>query len=168
MSVRSVRRWSERPPLAEPTADLRVGVRLVLSGTPGELFADARALETAGADSLWVDAADADPYVALASLAAVTWRIQLVASGAPRAPGRAACAWLAAGRLVVAEEAASSGERWLQVDFPNDREAWRALRASAAASGATGIVVPNDPRLMDLLRNPDQIFDRGDLNIAVG
>ena len=154
--------------MAESAANLRIGVRLALSGTLGELFADARALESAGADSLWIDAADAEPYVALAALAAVTWRIRLVASGAAHAPGRAACQWLAAGRLVVAEEAASAGERWLQVEFPADREAWRALRAGALTSGATGIVVPNDPRLMDLLRNPDQTFDRGDLNIAVG
>ncbi len=143
-------------------------MRLVLVGTPGELFADARALESASADSLWVDAADADPYVVLGAVAAVTWKIRLVASGAPRGPGRAACEWLSAGRLIVAEEAASAGERWLRVEFPTDRDAWRALRASAAASGATGVVVPNDPRLMDLLRNPDQTFDRGDLNIAVG
>ena len=143
-------------------------MRLALTGNPGELFADARALESAGADSLWVDASGADPYVVLAAIAAVTLRIRLVASADAHTPGRAACEWLAAGRLVVAEEAASSGERWLQVEFPTDRDAWRALRASAAASGATGIVVPNDPRLMDLLRNPDQIFDRSDLNIATG
>lgn len=121
-----------------------------------------------GADALWVDAADAEPYIALAAMAAVTWRVTLVASGAPGAAGRATCEWLAAGRLVVAEEAARRGERWLRVDFPADRDAWRALRASAAASGATGVVVPNDPRLMDLLRNPDQIPDRADLNIATG
>lgn len=101
-------------------------------------------------------------------MAAVTWRIGLVASGAPHLSGRAACAWLASGRLIVAEDAASAGERWLRVDFPADRDAWRALRASASASGATGIVVPNDPRLMDLLRNPDQIFDRADMNLATG
>jgi hypothetical protein len=143
-------------------------VRLALTTDPGELFADARALESAGAHSLWVDAADADPYVALAALSAVTWRVRLVASGAPLSAGRAACEWLTSGRLVVAEEAASAGERWLHVAFPADRDAWRALRASAAASGATGIVVANDPRLMDLLRNPDQIFDRADLNLASG
>ena len=160
--------WRRSRPLAEPAGDLQIGVRLALNGDPGELFADARALESAGAHSLWVDAADAEPYVALAALSAVTWRVRLVARGAPRSPGRAACEWLSAGRLIVAEEAASAGERWLQVELPADRDAWRALRASAAASRATGIVVPNDPRLMDLLRNPDQVFDRADLNLASG
>jgi hypothetical protein len=42
------------------------------------------------------------------------------------------------------------------------------MRASAAESGATGIVLPNDPRLIDLLRNPDVVDDRSDLNIATG
>lgn len=160
--------WRGSRRLAEPARDLQIGVRLALNGDPGELFADARALESAGAHSLWVDAADAEPYVAIAALSAVTWRVRLVARGAPRSPGRAACEWLSAGRLVVAEEAAIAGERWLQVELPADRDAWRALRASAAESGATGIVVPNDPRLMDLLRNPDQVFDRADLNLASG
>jgi len=28
--------------------------------------------------------------------------------------------------------------------------------------------VANDPRLLDLLRNPDQTFDRADMNLATG
>jgi hypothetical protein len=147
---------------------LRIGVRVALAGDPGELFADARALEAAGAHALWVEAADGDPYVALAALAAVTWRVGLVASGAPSGAGRATCERLARGRLVVAEEAARAGERWIRAEMPAGREAWRAARADALASGATGIVLPNDPRLIDLLRNPDQDDDRADLNIAVG
>src|SRR5205814_8693715 len=66
---------------------LRIGVRFALTSDAGELFADARAVESAGADSLWFDAADGDPYVALAALAAVTWRARLVAKGAPRGAG---------------------------------------------------------------------------------
>ncbi|HEV8470082.1 MAG TPA: hypothetical protein VGR46_10775, partial [Candidatus Limnocylindria bacterium] len=59
---------------------MKIGVELRLSGDPGELFADARALEAAGADSLW-PAGDAERLVLLAALAAVTWRVRLVAVG---------------------------------------------------------------------------------------
>lgn len=145
----------------------QIAVRLALTGDPGELFADARALEAAGAESLWIDASDGDPYVALAAISVATTRIRLVASGAPEGSGRETCAALCRGRLAVAEELAKS-ERWIHAAFPEGRAAWRELRASAAASGATGIVVPNDDRLIDLLRNPDQEDDRSDLNIAVG
>lgn len=147
---------------------LRIGVRCAPTSEAGDLFADARAIEAAGADSLWADATDGDPYVLLAALAALTWRVGLVAAGAPAAPGRATCERLARGRLVVAEELAGQGQRWIHVTFPNDRDEWRAARAAAVEAGATGIVVQNDPRLLDLLRNPDQIFDRADLNIATG
>ena len=146
-------------------ADLRIGVRFALRADPGELFADARAIESAGADSLWFDAADGDPYVALAALAAITWRIRLVAKGAPKGAGRETCAHLARGRLVVAEH---SGERWTHLPFPENRTKWREARAAATAAGVTGVTLPNDQRLLDLLRNPDQEDDRGDLNIAVG
>src|SRR4029079_14801498 len=76
---------SESAPSTTQTAPpvLRIGVRLSAGGDAGELFADAKAIEAAGADSLWVDAADSDPYVVLAALAAVTWRVRLVARGAP-------------------------------------------------------------------------------------
>jgi hypothetical protein len=154
------------PEAAAP--ELRIGVRFVAGEDAGALFADARAVEAAGADSLWADAADGDPYVLLAALATLTWRVSLVASGAPRGGGRGTCERLARGRLVIAEESASRGERWIQAAFPNGRDEWRAQRAAAQASGATGIVVLNDPRLLDLLRNPDQIADRADMNLASG
>ncbi len=153
--------------MAEVQAPL-IGVRFALTGDPGELFADARAVEAAGADSLWADGADGDPYVLLAALAAVTWRVRLVAAGTADDRGRETCERLARGRLAHAQDLARSGERWLQVPFPSSREEWRALRTSAADSGAAGIVLPNDPRLIDLLRNPDVVDDRSDLNIATG
>jgi len=143
-------------------------VRLALDTDAREILADARALEAAGADALWVDAADADPFVTLAAIAAVTHRIQLVASGSPSGPARDTCERLAHGRLVVAEEAERGGEHWLRAPLPGGRDEWHALRALASSSGAIGIVVPNDPRLMDLLRNPDQVADRSDLNLATG
>ncbi|HKY51587.1 MAG TPA: hypothetical protein VJP45_10055 [Candidatus Limnocylindria bacterium] len=152
---------AESPPRA-----LLIGVRLAPQGRDaGELFADAKAIEAAGADSLWVDAADGDPYVILAALAAVTWRTRLVARGAPDdAQARETCARLARGRLVVAEE---SNERWTEAPFPPSRAKWDELRANASAD-LTGIVLPNDPRLIDLLRNPDIVEDRSDLKLSFG
>ena len=147
---------------------LRIGIAITLGGDAGELFADARALEAAGADSLWVDAGATDPYVLLAACAAVTWRVVLVASGGKVGAARTTCEWLSRGRLRDAEALARTGEKWIRSDLPADRAAWRKARQAAAQSGATGIVVPNDPRLIDLLRNPDQEDDRADLNIAVG
>jgi hypothetical protein len=151
---------------AAAVTPVRVGVRLALRGEAGELFADAKAIEAAGADSLWIDAADGHPYVVLAALAAVTWRVRLIARGAPDdVAARESCARLARGRLVVAEEC---GERWTESEFPEDRAAWDELRRASAAAGLVGILLPNDPRLIDLLRNPDVIEDRSDLKLSFG
>ena len=145
---------------------LLIGVRLTAMGDAGELFADAKAIEAAGADSLWVDAADGDPYVVLAALAAVTWRVRLMARGAPTdVAARETCANLARGRLAVAEE---SEERWTESAFPASRAAWDELRSASSAAGVTGLVLPNDPRLIDLLRNPDIIEARDDLKLSFG
>jgi len=148
-------------------AVLLIGVRLTPAGDAGELFADAKAVEAAGADSLWIDAADGDPFVALAALAAVTWRVRLVARGAVAdVAARETCARLARGRLAVAEEL--SEERWTEAPFPASRVAWDELRAASLAAGVTGVVLPNDPRLIDLLRNPDIIEARDDLKLSFG
>jgi hypothetical protein len=147
---------------------LRIAVRLTLPADGRELLADARALEAAAVDAIWVESADADPYVALAAIAAVTWRVGLVAAGAPDGAGRTTCEALANGRLAAAEDLELRGERWIRSDFPDGKDAWRALRADALSGGAAGIVIPNDPRLIDLLRNPDETIDRADLNLATG
>jgi hypothetical protein len=153
--------------IAPAPAVLLVGVRLTLAGDAGELCADAKAVEAAGADSLWIDAADGDPYVVLAALAAVTWRARLVARGASAdVAARETCARLARGRLVVAEELAD--ERWTESPFPASRAAWDELRTQSLAAGLTGVVLPNDPRLIDLLRNPDIIEARDDLKLSFG
>jgi hypothetical protein len=149
--------------------ELRIGVRFEVTDDPGELFADARAVEAAGVDSIWVAARDVDPYVLLAAFAAVTWRVRLIAEGAPYgtpyAVGQETCRRLARGRFVEAEELK---ENWIHAEFPNSRDIWRTTRRAALDAGAVGIVLPNDPRLIDLLRNPDVDDDRSDLNIAVG
>ena len=99
-------------------------------------------------------------------LAAVTWRVRLVARGAPTdVAARETCANLARGRLVVAEE---SEERWTESAFPASRVAWDELRNASSAAGLTGVVLPNDPRLIDLLRNPDIIEARDDLKLSFG
>lgn len=63
---------------------------------------------------------------------------------------------------------ANEGERWLSVPAPQSRQAWRETRADAAGHGLTGLVVPVNPRLLDILRNPDDPGDRRDLQIAQG
>ena len=147
-----------------------------LSGEPGELFADARALEAAGADSFWV-APEVDQLIVLAALAAITWRSRLIAVGVSTGGARSALERLAKGRLLVASTsgagfavAAGDGEaeRWLRVEIPVSKADWRELRAAREAEGVGGLVVPNDPRLLDLLRNPDTEDDRPDLKLAFG
>jgi len=59
-------------------------------------------------------------------------------------------------------------ERWIRVAPPSGREEWRKSIAEAEAGGAAGLLVPADPRLLDILRNPDDPGDRQDLQIAVG
>jgi hypothetical protein len=59
-------------------------------------------------------------------------------------------------------------EVWARIDMPTDREAWRRLRQEFADAGATGVIVPGDPRLLDLLRNGDEDDDRSDLGLAQG
>lgn len=74
------------------------------------------------------------------------------------------------GEQAVFEGSARSGgtERWVSVPYPGGREAWRAARADAVANGVHGLVVPRDPSLLDILRNPDEPRPRSDLNLAQG
>lgn len=181
-----------------PSGVPKIGVSLALRGDSGELLADAKAIEAAGADSLWVFGADGiDQYVIAASLAAVTWRVRLVVPRmnppSPTGPdpaeiAHATCARIARGRLLsavdftisdVTPEKASDTfdaarrlrpnvECWLRSPFPDGRAAWVELRVACMDAGATGVVLPNDPRLIDLLRNPDIIEDRSDLKLSFG
>jgi hypothetical protein len=65
-------------------------------------------------------------------------------------------------------EHADAPERWVQVPPPEGRAAWRAALADAAAGGAGGLLVPAGPRLLDILRNPDDPGGRQDLHLAQG
>ena len=90
---------------------LRVAVALPSSfDDVGEYFADATALEAAGADAIWLDDSALDPWVVLGGIAAVTHRVglgcMLASAGAfpssSLAPAVAALHKLSRGRIVVA------------------------------------------------------------------
>lgn len=59
-------------------------------------------------------------------------------------------------------------ERWAATTFPEGRQAWHVARTEAAERGLRGLVVPADPRLLDLLRNPREPGGRADLRLAQG
>ena len=59
-------------------------------------------------------------------------------------------------------------ELWADAAVPSDRSGWATLIASLEAAGATGVIVPWDPRLIDLLRGAGEPDDRSDLLIATG
>jgi hypothetical protein len=158
---------------------MKIGAEVRLEGDIGELFADARALEAAGVDSLWVlSRDDQDPWILAAALAATTWRTRLVVVGAVDRPQtHATLDRLSRGRLVTGKRTADTvavpdaegvAERWAICELPAGRAEWKTLRAERAAQGFAGIVLPNDPRLLDLVRNPDVEDDRSDIKLAFG
>ena len=143
---------------------------------PGEFLADARAMEAAGADSVWMaDLSDGlDPMLALAAIAAVTsqLRLGLIRDGSPsplvgegRGGGLArrteTLQQLSRQRLI------SPAERWRRVEVPSDREGW-AKTLEQASDDVDGVIVPMDPRLLDILRHPNDAIDRSDLILAQG
>ena len=137
----------------------KIGVRLPASfESAGEFLADIQSLESAGADLLLLGDGDLDPNLLLAAIAAVTGRVQLHHA----LPGET-LRRLARGRLI------EQLEGWLEVEFPADRTAWRAALAEAEENAAPGVILAMDPRLLDLLRNPDVEDDRApDLQLAQG
>jgi hypothetical protein len=63
---------------------------------------------------------------------------------------------------------ADTAERWIQTPSPEGRAAWRTALADAVTSGAGGLLVPAGPRLLDILRNPNDPEGRRDLELAQG
>jgi len=61
-----------------------------------------------------------------------------------------------------------AAERWVSAPSPDSRAAWRAALRDAAERGAGGLLVTAGPRLLDILRNPDDQGDRRDLQLAQG
>jgi alkanesulfonate monooxygenase SsuD/methylene tetrahydromethanopterin reductase-like flavin-dependent oxidoreductase (luciferase family) len=223
---------------------VKIGVLLPSQFTDsGDYLADARALDAAGVDSLWLAADGFDPWLVLAAIATVTGRARLAVALSSRegdAPdglarrlttldrlsrgrllttvraadepagtealvghvrrsvatpvllnavgnGQAVVAARLADGMVSALEPADCHasfdharvcrererrtapfEMWAQSPPPRGREHWRALLKEAEAAGATGLIVPADPRLLDLLRNADEEDDRSDLTLAQG
>jgi hypothetical protein len=142
----------------------------------GEWLADATAFEAAGADALWINPGpDCDPLTLTAALAALTYRSLLVmelpsatidtelAEAEPVA--LATVNRLSRGRLTLSADASDS---WVRVPPPENRAAWRETLAAAAERGDHGLLVPADPRLLDLLRNPGDPGGRADLQLAQG
>ena len=72
------------------------------------------------------------------------------------------------GRFREREKLTDAFECWATIKMPDDREIWRRLRQEYEQAGATGLIVPADPRLLDLLRNGDEEEDRSDLRLAQG
>jgi len=127
----------------------------------GELLADARALEAAGAAMIGLEGDGPGRSVMLGAIAVVTERVTLRLSGAdPEATLRR----LSGGRVVVDTP---EGETWVSIPVPPDRQAWGEMLREHESSGVTGVVVRWDPRLIDLLRNPEP-DDRSDLLMSTG
>lgn len=220
---------------------LKIGVRLPRQfEDSGDYLADARAMESAGADSLWLEDAGYDPWLVLAGIATITGRVRLVVpiAGAELGASQdlaakiATLSRLSRGRMALAvtgtgdvsravdavvalarraqccvivetsgdrrvgladgllafgespeqfraavepvaqlrerERLTGPFERWAAIKMPDDRPTWKRLRDDYEAAGATGIIVPIDPRLLDLLRNGDDEEDRSDLGLAQG
>jgi alkanesulfonate monooxygenase SsuD/methylene tetrahydromethanopterin reductase-like flavin-dependent oxidoreductase (luciferase family) len=155
---------------------------------PGDFLADARAMEAAGADSVWLEEGDGyDPMLALAAIAAVTGQLRLgliLPDGSPSlsARGLETLRHLSRQRVItvvanaVTSPSPSGGgqggglsgvERWRRVEVPADREAW-AQTLKQADPDFDGVLVPMDPRLLDILRHPEDAIDRPDLQLAQG
>jgi hypothetical protein len=74
------------------------------------------------------------------------------------------------GAAAVFEEVHDPGEphQWLTVASPESRSMWRATILDAEERGYTRLMVPANPRLLDILRNSDEPDDRRDLQLALG
>lgn len=140
---------------------LKIGVVMpVRVDDGGDFLADVRALEAAGAEMIGVEGDGPEQWILLGAIAATTERVLVRTTGAePVALGT-----LGRGRTVVG---APAGETWVEIPMPADRAAWAAALQHHESTGVAGVVVPWDPRLIDLLRNsePD---DRSDLQMSTG
>ncbi|TMC82558.1 MAG: LLM class flavin-dependent oxidoreductase [Chloroflexi bacterium] len=130
-------------------------------GDAAEFLADVRALEAAGADMVGLDGDGEEQRVLMGAIAAVTSRVKL----RPTNPeSEAILQRLSRGRIVVGLPA---DETWVSIAMPANRDAWAAVMREQEAAGVTGVVVAWDPRLIDLMRNPEP-DDRSDLLMSTG
>lgn len=167
--------------LGRLTSVLRVAVLLpIMFERGGEFLADVAALEAAGAYAELIEGSDPVSLVVLGAMAAATHRVQV---GCVRGEAFSAEAWSALDRIsggramvfvrgersdLLTIHGAEPGDAWIQIEMPADRMAWREALATHTARGAAGLIVPWDPRLVDLLRNQDADDDRSDLQMSTG
>jgi hypothetical protein len=62
----------------------------------------------------------------------------------------------------------AGSELWVDAPVPAGKASWVSTIAALESAGATGVIVPWDPRLIDLLRSAGEPDDRTDLLIAAG
>lgn len=123
-----------------------------------DFVANIRALEAAGAEVVVVDGDGPDAWAVAGAVCAVTHRVQIATRDAA---ADTALGTLSRGRMLTGEP------DWPRVDLPPTRDGWARLLRDQETAGAAGIVVPWDPRLIDLLRNPEA-DDRSDLLMSTG
>ena len=147
---------------------VRIGIRLAPTTEVSAWLTEGAAFDAAGADALWLDAlwheaSEHDPHVLAAAMAAVTYR-SLLSVKLPDGDERIARTLDAVSRGRVR----THEDEWEDAEFPESRQAWREALVNAAERGVRGLVLAADPRLLDLLRNPDVDIDRRDLQLAAG
>jgi hypothetical protein len=177
---------------------VRIGVLLPTAfARGGELLADVSALDAAGAYAVLVEGSDPEAFVVLAAAAAVTRRVKVgcvvgdvFAAGAfavlnrisgdralvfardrgtaPERTDGVIIAGLQPGEHAVQAKQLAPAEVWAEVSAPADRQGWAEMLAAYDEARANGVVVRWDPRLVDLLRNPDADDDRSDLQMSTG
>jgi hypothetical protein len=64
--------------------------------------------------------------------------------------------------------AGPASELWALLPSPQDRAQWNLALREYEEAGATGVLVPAGPRLLDMLRNAGEDEDRSDLSLAQG
>ena len=143
---------------------MKVGVLLPSRfDDPGDFLADARAMEAAGVDSVWLDDdGGLDPIVMLAAIATVTSELRLGLVHPPP-PGKALDTLQRLSRDRVIE----SSEGWRRVKAPPDRDDWARTIQDAEREGV-GVLVTMAPGLLDVLRHPQDAIDRADVLLAQG
>lgn len=57
---------------------------------------------------------------------------------------------------------------WVRLGAPPGQEAWRQTLRACEARGVAGVLLPFEPRLLDLIRRLDEEDDRSDLLVAQG
>jgi luciferase-like monooxygenase len=140
-------------------------------GDPGEFLADARAMEAAGVDSVWMEEGDDngdDPMLALAAIAAVTSELRLGLITLKGSGKRLETLQHLSRQRVITTPSSLPLSDWRRVEVPADRDAWAATLERARQDGVEGVLVPLDPRLLDILRHPEDAIDRSDLILAQG